>query len=332
MFFRKISAYFSFSGGFWRAPGGTPGTHPMPPWLIQIPDRSRRLFGRYGTVPHFGSTGCVFAAASKVVGSFEASRGGAWTPLDRSRSTGRPIRSSAAVAPAQCNTNRTAVATAAAAGPKALPFTARAIRNPLPSPDYEVYAHIICVESAGQTGSQSMQDSMNTIEHVKATLLDLAIRFGPRLLVAILILIIGALVSRGVSRWMARALNRVELEPPVRQLLARIAWLITMVLFVILALQNLGVELLPLIAGLGVVGAGLALATQGVLSNVVAGLSIIFTKPFRVGEYISIVKEEGTVESITLFNTTLGHPDRSRVVIPNRKITGEILHNFGKIR
>jgi small conductance mechanosensitive channel len=177
-----------------------------------------------------------------------------------------------------------------------------------------------------------MQDSMNTIEHVKATLLDLAIRFGPRLLVAILILIIGALVSRGVSRWMARALNRVELEPPVRQLLARIAWLITMVLFVILALQNLGVELLPLIAGLGVVGAGLALATQGVLSNVVAGLSIIFTKPFRVGEYISIVKEEGTVESITLFNTTLGHPDRSRVVIPNRKITGEILHNFGKIR
>ena len=177
-----------------------------------------------------------------------------------------------------------------------------------------------------------MQDSMNTIEHVKATLLDLAIRFGPRLLVAILILIIGALVSRGVSRWMARALNRVELEPPVRQLLARIAWLLTMILFVILALQNLGVELLPLIAGLGVVGAGLALATQGVLSNVVAGLSIIFTKPFRVGEYISIVKEEGTVESITLFNTTLGHPDRSRVVIPNRKITGEILHNFGKIR
>jgi len=177
-----------------------------------------------------------------------------------------------------------------------------------------------------------MQDSMATIEHVKATLLDLAIRFGPRLLVAILILIVGAIVSRGVTRWTARALHHVELEPPVRQLLARIAWLLTMILFVILALQNLGVELLPLIAGLGVVGAGLALATQGVLSNLVAGLSIIFTKPFRVGEYISIVKEEGTVESITLFNTTLGHPDRSRIVIPNRKMTGEILHNFGKIR
>jgi small conductance mechanosensitive channel len=99
-----------------------------------------------------------------------------------------------------------------------------------------------------------------------------------------------------------------------------------------MALQNLGVELLPLIAGLGVAGAGVALATQGVLSNMVAGLSIIFSKPFRVGEYIAISGVEGVVESITLFSTTLGHVDRSRVVVPNRKIVGEILHNYGRIR
>jgi small conductance mechanosensitive channel len=87
-----------------------------------------------------------------------------------------------------------------------------------------------------------------------------------------------------------------------------------------------------LIAGVGVAGAGVALATQGVLGNLVAGLSIIFAKPFRVGEYISIVGEEGQVDNITLFATTLAHPDRSRVVIPNRKIVGEILHNFGTVR
>lgn len=177
-----------------------------------------------------------------------------------------------------------------------------------------------------------MHDSIATIDQVKNSAIDLAIRFGPRLLAAILILFAGVLVSRWVTRWVARGLNHIELEPPVRVLLGRIAWILSMALFIILALQNLGVELLPLIAGLGVAGAGLALATQGVLSNVVAGLSIIFTKPFRVGEYISIVGEEGTVESITLFNTTLGHLDRSRVVIPNRKITGEILHNFGQVR
>ncbi|MBS0416973.1 MAG: mechanosensitive ion channel [Proteobacteria bacterium] len=177
-----------------------------------------------------------------------------------------------------------------------------------------------------------MNVSVSSIEQVKATVIDLAIRFGPRVLVAILILIAGVMVARMISRWLLKALHRIELEPPVRQLLARSAWILTFALFLVLALENLGVELLPLIAGVGVAGAGIALATQGVLSNLVAGLSIIFAKPFRVGEYISIVGEEGLVHTITLFTTTLTHPDRSRVVIPNRKIVGEILHNFGTIR
>ena len=177
-----------------------------------------------------------------------------------------------------------------------------------------------------------MNSQIANLDQVKNTLLDLAIRFGPKLLVALLILIIGVAVSRWVSRWLLKALARIELEPPVRMLLARVGWALSFALFFIMALQNLGVELLPLIAGLGVAGAGIALATQGVLSNVVAGLSIIFTKPFRVGEYISIVGEEGQVQAISLFNTTLTHADRSRIVIPNRKIVGEILHNFGNLR
>jgi small conductance mechanosensitive channel len=124
----------------------------------------------------------------------------------------------------------------------------------------------------------------------------------------------------------------LEMEPPVRSLIVRVVRVAISLLFVIMAIQNLGVELLPLVAGLGVAGAGVALAMQGLLGNLFAGLTIIFTKPFRIGEYIGIVGEEGTVETITLFQTTLSHPDRSRVVIPNRKIVGEILHNYGKIR
>ncbi len=72
-----------------------------------------------------------------------------------------------------------------------------------------------------------------------------------------------------------------------------------------MALQNLGVQLLPLIAGLGVAGAGIALAMQGVLSNLVAGLSIILTKPFRVGQYIQVAGVEGQVEQVSLFSTIL---------------------------
>jgi small conductance mechanosensitive channel len=177
-----------------------------------------------------------------------------------------------------------------------------------------------------------MDEQLETIEQLKITIVDLAVRFGPRLFAAILVLAAGALISRWLGRWFDRALTRIELEPPVRLLLSRSARVLLLALFVIVALQNLGVELLPLIAGLGVAGAGIALAMQGVLGDCVAGLSIIFNKPFRVGDYISIAREEGRVEAIELFSTVLSHPDRSEVVIPNRKIVGEILHNFGQKR
>jgi small conductance mechanosensitive channel len=61
-------------------------------------------------------------------------------------------------------------------------------------------------------------------------------------------------------------------------------------------------------------------------------LTIIFTKPFRVGEYIELARVQGQVKQIELFSTTLLHGDLSRVVVPNRKIVGEILHNYGNIR
>jgi len=177
-----------------------------------------------------------------------------------------------------------------------------------------------------------MDKTLHTFEQAQATAVDLAVKFGPKVLAATLILVLGFFVSRWIATWFRSALEHIEMEMPVRSLIVRISRAIIMVLFVIMALQNLGIELLPLIAGLGVAGAGIALAMQGVLGNLFAGLTIIFTKPFRVGEYIEIVHEEGVVATISLFQTTLAHPDRSRVVIPNRKIVGEILHNFGNVR
>lgn len=176
-----------------------------------------------------------------------------------------------------------------------------------------------------------MKDGIN-IDQVKGTLIDLAIRFGPKLLAAILIMTAGVFAANWLGKALLKGLHRFELEPPVRMLFTRLARIIVVLSFAILALQNLGVELLPLIAGLGVAGAGIALAMQGVLSNVVAGLTIIFTKPYRVGEYVAVVGVEGQVHTISLFSTTLLHPDQSRVVVPNRKVVGEILQNFGKIR
>lgn len=177
-----------------------------------------------------------------------------------------------------------------------------------------------------------MNEQLQTLEHAQQTAIDLAIQFGPKLLVALLIMAAGFYVGRWVGRLANPMLEKVGLDETLRQLLIRILRILVLGLFLIMALQNLGVELLPLLAGLGLAGAGIALAMQGVLGNLAAGLTIIFTRPFLVGEYISIAGEEGTVEDIQLFSTVLSHPDRSRIVIPNRKIVGEILHNFGTLR
>ena len=139
-----------------------------------------------------------------------------------------------------------------------------------------------------------MADTLETIEQVRTTAVDLGMKFGPKVLAALLILALGYIRRRaGRHNGSERALGHLEMEPPVRTLIVRIARAVITVLFVIMALQNLGVELLPLIAGLGVAGAGIALAMQGVLGNLFAGLTIILTKPFRIGEYIEIAGRRG---------------------------------------
>src|SRR6266542_6075945 len=166
----------------------------------------------------------------------------------------------------------------------------------------------------------------------KELILDLTIRYGFQVLGALVILGGGILLAWWVGALTERPLRRLAMEPPMRKLIVRVVRMVVLLFAMVVALDKFGFQIAPLVAGIGVAGLGLGFALQGVLSNMVAGLSIIFTKPFRVGEYIEIVGVHGDVVSIELFSTTLVHPDRSRIIIPNRKIVGEILHNFGSTR
>jgi small conductance mechanosensitive channel len=162
--------------------------------------------------------------------------------------------------------------------------------------------------------------------------MDLAIRYGFQVVGALAILGVGLLVARWVGNVTDGWLQKRALEPPARRLMVRGVRVVVMIFAFVVALDKFGFQIAPLVAGIGVAGLGIGIALQGVLSNVMAGLTIIFTKPFRVGEYIQVVGVHGQVSAIELFSTTLLHYDRSRVVIPNRKIVGEILHNYGHIR
>src|SRR5215469_8784222 len=166
----------------------------------------------------------------------------------------------------------------------------------------------------------------------KELIVDLAIRYGFQVCGALIILGAGALLAWWVGNLTERPLQRWALELPMRQLIVRVVRIVVLLFAVVVALDKFGFQIAPLVAGIGVAGLGIGIALQGVLSNVVAGLTIIFTKPFRVGEHIEIVGVHGDVLAIELFSTSLVHPDRSRIIIPNRRIVGEILHNFGTVR
>lgn len=163
-------------------------------------------------------------------------------------------------------------------------------------------------------------------------IVDLVVRYGFQVVGAIVILAAGALVARWIGTLVNAQLARRQMEPPMQQLLVRVVRIVVMLFALVVALDKLGFQIAPLVAGIGVAGLGIGIALQGVLSNLVAGMTIIFTKPFRVGEHIAVAGVHGDVASIDLGSTTLLQADRSRVIVPNRKIVGEILHNFGGSR
>jgi len=155
---------------------------------------------------------------------------------------------------------------------------------------------------------------------------------GMQILTAIVIMGIGLFIARWIGNLMKGWLTKKAFDEPVRSLIVRVIKLLVIVFIGIIALGQMGIQITPLIAGIGVVGIGASLAMQGLLGNLVAGLTIIFTKPFTIGEYIELLGVYGQVTHIELFSTTLLHVDNSNVIVPNRKIVGEILHNYGKIR
>jgi small conductance mechanosensitive channel len=174
--------------------------------------------------------------------------------------------------------------------------------------------------------------TIHAIDEIKTRVIAFLTDYGFNIIGAIIILVIGMVIAWWIGRALREWLEKKHVEPPIVMLAVRVIRLLVFLVALLQALEKLNVPIGPALAGIGVAGVGIGLALQGVLGNLVAGLTIIFTKPFRVGEYIEIAGVSGQVKTIELFSTTLLHTDMSRIVVPNRKIVGEILHNYGSIR
>jgi small-conductance mechanosensitive channel len=102
-------------------------------------------------------------------------------------------------------------------------------------------------------------------------------------------------------------------------------------LVLLLLLDNLGIEVTPLIAGLGITGIAVALAVQTVLGDLLASLSITLDKPFVVGDFLVVDKDQGTVEKIGVRSTRLRSIEGEQIIISNADLLKARVHNFGRM-
>jgi small conductance mechanosensitive channel len=147
--------------------------------------------------------------------------------------------------------------------------------------------------------------------------------------------IVGAAVILLIGKWLvgigARVLKKVMLHSKVDETLASFAanaiYFLGLAFVVIAALGQLGIQTTSLAAVLGAAGLAVALSLQGSLGNLASGVMIIGTHPFKIGDTVEIAGKTGKVVAIDIFATELRSDDNKRVIIPNGKITGDIIIN-----
>jgi small-conductance mechanosensitive channel len=111
-----------------------------------------------------------------------------------------------------------------------------------------------------------------------------------------------------------------------------VAGLVIWAMVLLLALDNLGVEIKPLLAGLGIGGIAVALAVQTVLSDLLASLSIALDKPFGIGDFLTVGESQGTVEHIGVKSTRLRSLTGEQLIMGNTDILKSRVRNYGRMR
>lgn len=160
------------------------------------------------------------------------------------------------------------------------------------------------------------------------SLLDSLFTFSPKLLAAILIAILGFYLAKLARRYTFRLLLKVTKDEILSRFLARVLYAGVVVLTLITALSNLGVQTASIIAVLGTAGLAIALSLKDSLSNLASGIMLIVFRHFTKGDTVELNGTLGNVEEISLFHTKLTTPDNRSVILPNASIAQAKIINF----
>ncbi len=173
---------------------------------------------------------------------------------------------------------------------------------------------------------------MSTVSKLIDWVIEMGVKYSFQALGGLLILFVAWILSRYLSDLVSKKLLEKKIDITIAKFLSQLVRLVVLLLGLLMMLSSLGVQIAPLIAGLSVAGVGIGLAIQGPLSNYAAGATLIFTKPFKLGDIIEVHGYQGEVKDITLPRTELAGLDGSRIIIPNKHIIGEVIKNFSQHR
>ncbi|SCA57014.1 Small-conductance mechanosensitive channel [Candidatus Terasakiella magnetica] len=168
-----------------------------------------------------------------------------------------------------------------------------------------------------------------SVEQTTQTLIDFVAMYGLQVLAAIIILIVGFWLAGFAKRKSHKLLMK---SPNADEMLA--GFISAIIKYVVMAvtflavLNKFGVETTSLIAVLGAAGLAIGLALQGTLSNVAAGVMLLFLRPFKVGHFVEVGGQSGVIKGVSLFTTEMATGDNVQIIMPNSQVWGSAIKNF----
>ncbi len=157
---------------------------------------------------------------------------------------------------------------------------------------------------------------------------DLVMYYGPKLIGAILVWIIGIWIIKFLVKGLTRLMNKASLDPSLVPFFKSMSAIALKVLLAISVLSMVGIQMTSFVAILGAAGLAVGLALSGTLQNFAGGVMILIFKPYKVGDFIEAQGYSGSVNAIQIFNTILKTPDNKTIIIPNGGLATSSLTNY----
>ena len=177
------------------------------------------------------------------------------------------------------------------------------------------------------------QQASETLSAVMGWLQTTGVDYGFRILAALVILAVGAVAIKLAANAFEKILEKTRLgeKSLVAKFLVSVSVKVAWAFLAVIVLGKLGVDVAPIIAGLGVTGFILGFAFQESLGSLAAGLMIAVNKPFKVGDFVSVAGLDGSITALDMMAVTLATPDNRKITIPNKQAWGAPIVNFSAL-